>query len=288
MEKIKSLVGNIKKEQMHHIDSYVGGNIGVFLPVTGYCGYAVTKNHTHPSYSFIITPTGISISGNYIKKDCDSNIIIAMSPDFPHHEDVSEGFNRYFAIFINKVFFESIYKSYDPKIPYFENSVYCENVDVLPTIKQYMSELRDELPGYKRQVELLEERITHLIVRNCLNLHSTVKEVDHRMEVDKVVEYIHNNYMNKLNTVELASMVNSSASNFSRMFKNSMGSTLSSYIIKIRLERGKKMIESGNHTMTDIAYSCGFSSPGHFSTLCKKEFGYTPIEYKNYLIGKII
>lgn len=268
---------------MIHIDSYVGESMAIFLPVTGYCGYAVTKNHTHPSYSFAITPTNLSVSGKVFSKDSKYNNIISMSPGFPHHEDVGDGFNRYFAICIDKDFFEDVYRIYGNDIPYFENTLFLEKISLLPTIKQYMSEVRDKLPGYKRQLELLEERITHLIIRNYLDLQTSVDDVEHRLEVDKVVEFIQGNYMRKLNNNDLASMVNSSPSNFARMFKKEMGSTITSYIIKVRLDNAKKMIEKGIDSMTDIAYNCGFSSPGHFTTLCKKELGYTPLEYKKYL-----
>lgn len=282
IEKVRSFVGDIKERQMKHIDSYVGESIALFLPVTGHCGYAVTKNHTHPSYSFIITPTGLSVSGSRIDVD-SKNTIISMSPGFPHHEDISDGFTRYFALCIKKEFFENIFKTYSNSVPYLENHCFKEVINILPTIKQYMSEIRDKLPGYKRQAEILEERITHLIARNLLGLNSSVNDVSHRLEVDKIIEYIHSNYMNKISASDLAHMINFSPSNFSRVFKSETGMTLSSYIIKTRLDKGKKMIEEGLGSFTDIAYNCGFSSPAHFSSLCKKELGYTPSEYKKYL-----
>lgn len=38
---------------MINVDCYVGESVGIFMPVSGPCYFAVSPEHTHPSYMFI-------------------------------------------------------------------------------------------------------------------------------------------------------------------------------------------------------------------------------------------
>lgn len=277
---IQRLVGDVKEEQLTHIDSYVADNFALFLPVTGQCGYAVKRNHTHPAYSFVLCPSSIKISGKLFEKKSGSEMLIAMSPGFPHHEDTTENFVRYFAIMVDKDYFESIYRMYSDQIPYYENAVFEVKTDLIPILKSYITEYRDRLPGFEKQLRNLEERIVHLIIRNTLNAKSSIDSVSRRFEVESTMEYIHANYMNRLTVDEISNHVNYSASNFTRIFKKEMGFNLSSYIVKVRLEKAKKLMEIGKRNLTEISYSCGFNSPSHFSAAYKKEYRTTPSAYQ--------
>lgn len=285
LDRIKSLVGKVSEKELTHIDSYIGNNLALFLPVTGQCGYAVKTNHTHPAYSFILCPNSIRISGKEIKKISKNEMLVAMSPGFPHHEDSTDNFVRYFAIFIEKSCFESIYKLYNQNIPYYENSVFEVTTDLIPLLKSYITEYRDKFPGYKRQLSILEERIIHLVIRNILEFKSSVESVSRRFEVESAIEFIHGNYMNKITVDKVCNFVNYSSSCFSRIFRKEMGVTLSSYIVQIRLEKAKKLMEIGRRNLTEISYSCGFNSPSHFSASYKKLYGSKPSDYQNF-VGK--
>lgn len=285
IEKVRSLVGDVQEYQLEHVDQYIGNKLGVFLPVTGQCGYATTKEHSHPSYSFILCPNSISISGKEIPQSHGQDSLIAMSPGFKHHEDVRDRFVRYFAICIDSLFFEETLKLYQREPIYFANTVFPVTSDLMPIIKSYISEYRDRLPGYERQLGILEERITHLIIRNCLGTTSSIGSISHRFEVEAAIEFIHMNYMNKISVDDVCKSVNYSSSNFSRIFKKEMNRTLANYIIDIRLEKSKKLMEIGKDRLIDISYSCGFNSPAHFSSSFKKSFGTTPSNYQN-MVGR--
>lgn len=52
LDKIQKLVGDITDEDLKHVDCSVSDVLGIFVPSTGYCKYAVTPNHTHPGEVF--------------------------------------------------------------------------------------------------------------------------------------------------------------------------------------------------------------------------------------------
>jgi AraC-like DNA-binding protein len=56
--------------------------------------------------------------------------------------------------------------------------------------------------------------------------------------------------------------------------------TIADYIWEMRLSRSREDLRRGQQTITDVAYSWGFSSSAHFSTAFKEHFGLTPSEYR--------
>ncbi|WP_237332502.1 helix-turn-helix domain-containing protein [Zobellia amurskyensis] len=61
-----------------------------------------------------------------------------------------------------------------------------------------------------------------------------------------------------------------------RKVKAIMGISISDYISKIRLEKAKSMLENSSLSISEIAYSTGFSSPNYFSTAFKNSYGTSP------------
>lgn len=47
LHKIRNLVGAITEEQLRYVDSFVGDNIGLFMPVGGTCYYALPGLNRH-------------------------------------------------------------------------------------------------------------------------------------------------------------------------------------------------------------------------------------------------
>ena len=63
-----------------------------------------------------------------------------------------------------------------------------------------------------------------------------------------------------------------------RKLKALTGKSATLYIRTVKLLKAKKMIEHNTGTISEIAYSLGFSSPTYFTRCFKEEFGYPPSE----------
>lgn len=50
------------------------------------------------------------------------------------------------------------------------------------------------------------------------------------------------------------------------------------YLQMLRLNAARQLLESGQQTVTNVAYDCGFSSSQYFATCYKKRFGFSPME----------
>ncbi|MBC8757446.1 alpha/beta fold hydrolase [Kordia sp. YSTF-M3] len=66
-----------------------------------------------------------------------------------------------------------------------------------------------------------------------------------------------------------------------RKIKETTGKSPSQLIMFIRLRKAKTELLSNNHTVSEIAFKFGFSSPSYFSKCFKKEFGIRPTEVIN-------
>jgi AraC family transcriptional regulator len=96
-------------------------------------------------------------------------------------------------------------------------------------------------------------------------------------QVIKVLEYIEDHLTEELNLEKLAGVSDYSPYHFQRLFKKTMGETPAGYVKRLRLENAAHMLiyETGL-TITDIAFSCGFSSLSYFTYSFSENFGVSP------------
>jgi len=78
-------------------------------------------------------------------------------------------------------------------------------------------------------------------------------------------------------TVEMLSReVGLSAAHFARAFKETMGRAPHQYLLALRLERARRLLETTEASLSDIAQRAGFADQAHFTRLFKRAFGTTP------------
>jgi two-component system response regulator YesN len=93
----------------------------------------------------------------------------------------------------------------------------------------------------------------------------------------KVARYIESHYNEKLLLEEMANHVYMSASHFSVLFKQHMGKSFSDYILDIRMEKAKQLLEKG-YPVNEAAERVGYQDMRHFSKTFKKYYGVNPSE----------
>ncbi|SHJ36707.1 substrate-binding domain-containing protein [Pseudozobellia thermophila] len=99
--------------------------------------------------------------------------------------------------------------------------------------------------------------------------------------IGKLNTLINENLGNSDFSVEnLAESLNISRVQLYRKVKAMMGISISDYIGNLRLEKAKSMLEKTSLTISEIAYSNGFSSPNYFSTAFKGKYGKSPASFR--------
>ena len=70
-----------------------------------------------------------------------------------------------------------------------------------------------------------------------------------------------------------------SPSYLSRSFKKLTGVGLNEYINISRITAAEKLLQSGNLSITEVAFSCGFNDSNYFAAVFKRVRGVTPKKY---------
>ena len=84
---------------------------------------------------------------------------------------------------------------------------------------------------------------------------------------------------NDLSVNDLAALCGISKAYFRRIFIEKFSLSPKEYIISLRLERARHLLESGQFSVSDIALMCGYFEPCHFSREFKKRYDLSPVEY---------
>lgn len=119
-----------------------------------------------------------------------------------------------------------------------------------------------------------EELLIAIVKRNIAN---TLTENPH---ITKGIKYIHENFAEPINLLQLCEYLGLNNCYFCVLFKNQTGMTFSKYLNKVRIIESKKLLKTSTDSIIDISLAVGFNNHNHFSATFKKLTGMTPTEYR--------
>jgi transcriptional regulator GlxA family with amidase domain len=80
----------------------------------------------------------------------------------------------------------------------------------------------------------------------------------------------------------LAQRVSMSARNFARLFNREMGITPSRYLLQLRVEAARRLLEQTDKSLAQISIACGFSSTDLMRRAFQRLLGTTPHKYRSH------
>jgi len=99
--------------------------------------------------------------------------------------------------------------------------------------------------------------------------------------VQAVVDFMNANLHRHIDLDKITEVANVSSSHFSRIFKAETGLSQIDFLIRLRLEKARQLLKSGDLRIKEVMAAVGFNSKGHFARHFKRRFGVTPSEYKS-------
>src|SRR5437773_2494333 len=155
-------------------------------------------------------------------------------------------------------------------------------VDDVVGDRHYLS-LKDEAdsrnPGGLAVVEAVTTALGHLLVRHAgverarpLRVRGGLSGVARR----RVLEMIDARLDARLTVEMLAREVGLSPAHFARAFKETMGRAPHQYLLWLRLERARRLLELCGADLSDIAQRTGFADQAHFTRFFKRAYRITP------------
>lgn len=97
---------------------------------------------------------------------------------------------------------------------------------------------------------------------------------------EQVIDYIHKNYTKTLSLSRIAEDFYVSKEHLAREFKKMTGSTLSTYVTKLRLEKASILLRTTNRPIKEIAEQLGYQDEKYFSKVFKKTYNISPLSYR--------
>jgi len=103
------------------------------------------------------------------------------------------------------------------------------------------------------------------------------KSVNKKYVVEQMIEYFEDHYAEKISLDQIADNTYLSTVYVSKIFKAETGDTPIRYLINIRLEKAKELLENGwEGSIQEVAMEVGYDDAYHFSKLFKKRYGVSP------------
>lgn len=117
----------------------------------------------------------------------------------------------------------------------------------------------------------------HLIESNQPSLNT---------EIANACRYIEENIHRKITLDEVASHLHLNSSYFSRLFKKEVGENFVKYVVNIKMQRAKELLEQTNCTILEISEQLGYENQSYFNKTFKSIEGISPFEYRNGILQK--
>lgn len=96
--------------------------------------------------------------------------------------------------------------------------------------------------------------------------------------MDALLAYINENYAEDITLEGMAEHFGYSKYYFSRMFNAALGTSITDYVSSVRLMRALDMLRRTGCTVSDAAFSCGFSSLPTFYRALKRNYDYKSVK----------
>lgn len=101
-----------------------------------------------------------------------------------------------------------------------------------------------------------------------------------RTHIFKAIQYTKENLSdNDLSVQTAADIADMSVTYFSRLFKEETGTSYVQYLIRLRMEEARLLLDGQLHSASEICEKVGYTDYPHFSKTFKKIYGIAPADY---------
>jgi AraC family transcriptional regulator len=101
-----------------------------------------------------------------------------------------------------------------------------------------------------------------------------------RTQLARVIEFMDANLDERLGLAEIAGAVGLSPAHFTRRFKVTTGMAPHKYLVRIRLERAKRLLRETDCSIAQVALECGFSHQEHMTRFFGRFARTTPAVFR--------
>ncbi|RCX23656.1 AraC family two component transcriptional regulator [Fontibacillus phaseoli] len=142
----------------------------------------------------------------------------------------------------------------------------------------FISEMEFQIPACATLDEI-QKKADHYLNRIIDSIETRRNNKNERI-ITMCKAYLAEHYMEDLSLELVAKRFFFSAAYFSSFFRSHTSMTFTEYLLQIRMDKAKRMLEGGNRKISEIALSVGFRDAGYFTRIFKRETGLSPEEFR--------
>ena len=136
------------------------------------------------------------------------------------------------------------------------------------------------IESIEKNNDAFDKQIYALKIAKELFINATPRSEKPNLKIMEIINYIRNNYTQKLIVSQIADMHYISESSLYELFKKYCGTSPVSYINNCRLAESARLLTRGNMSVSEIAKCVGFEDFGYFCRKFKAKYMQTPTEYR--------
>lgn len=132
-----------------------------------------------------------------------------------------------------------------------------------------------------RNDEFMERDLSTSLEKLLIEFARAIKTREKpKISLSKSISYINNNYNMHIKIPDLAKMDGLSMTQYNLNFKKQMGMSPTKYIISLRMNTSKELIEASNLSLKQISSMCGYEDYNFFAKVFKQYIGISPKKYR--------
>jgi len=124
----------------------------------------------------------------------------------------------------------------------------------------------------------IKEYIQSLVKKIAMALEHSRLTTNHYI-VNKLLQFIAENYNRDIGLTELAEVVNMNPSYLCILFKEEVGMSYVKYLTNLRINKAKEFLTEG-YKVVDVSEMVGYNNYRYFCDIFKKNMGVTPSEFR--------
>ena len=156
-----------------------------------------------------------------------------------------------------------------------------------PVIAQMGAFVAQEIQAPSGGSQMMLDSVSLALIVRMLRTWSSLSERTDLLKAglapwqqERAIALLQSRYHENLSVSDLAAEARLSPFHFIRSFRRSVGVPPHQYLTRIRLERGRVLLETTNLPVSDVASQIGYESPSYFARLFRRNYGMTPTDYR--------
>lgn len=205
-----------------------------------------------------------------------NNEVILIKSMYPHEFKTLSKSSSGLVISFSPSLLEDFY--YMLKNYRFEREITALSSSHISYIKELCTRRQIIYPHHLSEINTILYSITNeilyknkLIPENCAN---------DSIAIIQAIEYITEHYNEDVHLEDLSRILKINKTYASQIFKKYINITFNDVLNSIRINHATKMLKNSKHTISDIAFLCGFGSIRSFNRIYKKYLNITPSQFR--------